>query len=105
MDIPKVTLFYSVIGELAFHLCKGSPKILEFPYQILLVSHSAVDHSSVVLASCCEFEDAVEEADELDRNYSLDHLSTNARITVVKVFYSNGLVVWDDLMPLVPVGL
>ena len=103
MDIQKSVPFYTIIGELAFHLSKGNPKLLDFPYQILIVQRD-INPLSSVLASCCEFEDAVEEADKLDADMRVEAHDPTARITVVKLSYSGGLVVWDDLLPLVPVG-
>jgi len=102
MEIPKPVPFDIYVGTLVLNRIMGEPKVLLCPFTVVML-HPSSREPLCFVTNADTFEDAAIEMDDIQYE-GMMHSPNSTEYTVLEMRYEGDVLVWDDKLPLVPVG-
>ena len=102
MEIPKPTSFRVYVGTLVTNRIMGEPKPFICRFAVVML-HPLTREPCALMCNAETFENAAIEMDDIQYE-GMTHGQNDTEYTVLEMGYKGETVVWDDKLPIVPVG-
>ena len=103
MEIPHPTPFDVYIGTLVINKILGEPIVLVCPFVVVML-HPSSREPMCFMSNSDSFENAAIDMDDIQYEGMRNYSNNPTEYTVLEIGYKGDTVVWDDRIPMVPVG-